>query len=287
MNPPPPTHEAKLEGLRNALLEASNELNAARSKAAREKEAFLKATDADAKARARRAVERALGNLRTATLEYEAATTNLRRELSPAGRAALDEVLSRLTRQMERYEEVSRLNDEVSAAYESARRSYREVRASLGKAHVPLKFDNQLAHLEAALTDRDKALAAAHIAHRKTLDALGAALGAADEHQRRGTPSAKLRRDQAWASARGAFAEAERKTSELTRALAKWFEADKQFGLATAALGAARASTEVQRLELRALDMLRASARLSLASIITDEALGRLVATIGEVKLLR
>lgn len=286
MNPPPP-HEAKLEGLRNALLEASNELNAARTKAAREKEAFLKAAGAEAKSRARRAVERALGGLRAATLGYEAATTNLRRELSPAGRAPLDEVLSRLTRQMERYEEVSRLNDEVSAAYESARSRYREVRASLGKARVPLKFDEQLARLEAALTDRDKSLAGVHRAHRKTLDALGAALGAADDHQRRATPSNKLRRDESLSSARGAFAEAERKTSELTRALAKWFEADKAFGLAVAALGAARASEEVQRLELRALDLLRASARLSLASIITDEALGRLVATIGEVKLLR
>lgn len=232
-------------------------------------------------------MEEALGDLRTATLEYEAAIFHLRRALSPPGRKALDDLLRRLARRGERYEGASRVLADATAAYESARAHYARERAALGRAKVPPKFDELFAHLESALAGRDKSIAGAHAAHRETLKRLREAMRTHEIFTRKPLGGTRVARDAAWASARAAFAESERRTADLTDSLELWFQADKEFGLAIAALEASRGVPQVHRLEVRALDMLRASARLTLASVLTDEALGALAATIYEVKLLR
>ena len=279
--------EAKLEASRNALLAAAEALADGRNRAQRARHNFVRAKGAEGKRKARRPVEDALGELRSATLEYEAASVNLRRVLSPAGRRALDEVLGRLARQSARYDEASQTYAEAAAAFESARAHYAKERAAMGRAKVPPKFDEVLARLEHALGRRDKAIAAAHLGHRETLRRLREAMSAHDEFTRRPAGDARDRRGAAWDSARAAFAESERRTAELTASLEQWFEADKEFGLAIAALEATRGIPQVHRLQVRALDMLRASVRYTLASIVTDEALGALSATMGEVARLR
>ena len=274
--------------LRTALLDACQRMQNAKEKAERAKGEFARARQGEARKRARRSLVSALGDLRTATLVQEVAVADLRRALSPIGRARLDQVLERLGPTLDHYTQVSHLYEEHSAAYDSARARYLREREALGaRARVPPRFDALLIDLEDALAERDKALTEAHKAHSKTLDALSAAFAAGDEHSRRPTPSNRLRREDALARARTTFAEGERKTHGLARALTRWFEADKDFALAISALEAARGFAEVQRLQLYALDMLRASARLSLASIVTDEALASVTAVLTEVRGLQ
>jgi len=287
LTPAPVSRESRLESARVALLAASEALADGRNRATRAKNAFVRARGAEPKKRARRQVEDALAELRAVTLEYEAASFNLRRELTPAGRRALDELLRRLSSHGARYEDASRLFAEVSAAYESARAHYARERAALGRARVPPKFDAVLTKLETALSARDKSITSAHGAHRETLERLREAIAAQDEFSRKPHAATRERRNATWDAARTAFAQSECRTEDLADALDSWFEADKEFGLAVAALEATRGIPQVHRLEVRALDMLRASARLTLASILTEEALGALAATIGEVKLLR
>jgi hypothetical protein len=278
---------SRLETRRKALLTASETLFDAKNRAARAKYAFVRATGAEAKRKARKLVEEALSDLRVATLEYQAATFNLRRELTPDGRKVLDDLLARLERRVARYEEASRRFAEVSAAYESAREHYMRERAALGRSRVPPGFDALLAKLESALAARDKSIALAHGAHRETLGRLEEAMSAHDQFTRKPNASTRLRRNAAWDAARRAFGESDRHTGSLTDALEGWFEADKDFSLQVAALEATRGIPQVHRLEARAFDMLRASARLTLSSILTDEAAQALAATMGEVKLLR
>ena len=271
----------------DALLAATEALSDARNRAARAKHSFVRARKAEEKKRARRSVEEALGDLRAATLEYEAATYHLRRAVAPGARRALDELLRRLARRDERYEETSRILAEATAAYENARGQYARERAALGRARVPPTFDEVFARLESALAGRDKAIAEVHAAHRETLTRLRAAMNAHDTYARKPAADGRAARDAAWAEARAAFADSERRTASLTDSLDRWFEADKEFGLSVAALEARRGVPEVHRLQVRALDVLRASARLTLASVLADEAMGALAATIGEVKNLR
>ncbi|HKZ58923.1 MAG TPA: hypothetical protein VJ547_03615 [Candidatus Thermoplasmatota archaeon] len=288
MNPPPPTKEARLEELRGNLLDSSEQMQNAKGKASRAKAEFARARGPDGRRRARRALVSALGDLRSATLAQEVARAALRRDLSHAGRAAFDDLLERFDRTMEHYGEVSRLFEEHSAAYDSARARYREEREWVGRqSRIPHRFDVFLSDLEEALTLRDKALTDAHRAHRRTLEILSKAFAASDEHQRRPTPSNKIRRDEALARARSTFADAERQTQGLARALSRWFEADKTFTLGISALEASRGFAEVQRLQLFALQMLRANARLSLASIVTDEALSQVTDVLAEVRGLK
>jgi hypothetical protein len=278
---------SRLETRRKALLSASENLSDAKNRAARAKYAFVRAGGTEGKRKARKLVEEALGDLRIATLEYQAATFNLRRELTPDGRRVLDDLLSRLDRQVARYEEASRRFAEVSAAYESAREHYMRERAALGRSRVPPGFDRVLTKLESALAARDKSIALAHSAHRETLSRLDDAMGAHDGFTRRPNASTRQSRNSTWEAARRAFGDSERHTIALTDALEGWFEADKEFSLQVAALEATRGIPQVHRLESRALDMLRASARLTLSSILTDEAAQALAATMGEMKLLR
>jgi hypothetical protein len=279
--------EKKLERARGALLDASEALSDARNRAGRAKHLFVRASGAEGRRTARKDAEDALRELRIATLEYEAASVNLRRLLSPEGRKAFDDIRRRLAVQGARYDEASRSYAEVQAAYESARANYMRERAALGRSRVPPRFDEVLAQLESAHAGRDKAITAAHAAHRETLARLRTAITAHDEFTRKPLTAPRERRDAAWGDARGAFARAERATAELAASLDRWFDADTAFGLAVAALEATRGVPQVHRLEARARDMLRTSARLNLASILTEEAALALAGTIGEVKLLR
>lgn len=282
-----PPEEKRLERARLALLDASEVLSDARNRAGRAKHLFVRASGAEGRRSARKSAEEALRELRIATLEYDAASVNLRRILSPDGRRALDLIGKRLALQGARFDEASRSYAEVQAAYESARASYMRERATLGRSRVPPRFDEVLAQLESAHAGRDKAITAAHAAHRETLTRLRSAIGAHDEFTRKPLTAPRERRDAAWADARAAFAHAERRTADLAASLDRWFEADTAFGLAVAALEATRGVPQVHRLEARARDMLRTSARLNLASILTEEAALALAGTIGEVKLLR
>lgn len=288
MRPTRVVKEPKIDPLRSALLDAFQGMQQAKQKAARAKREFSRARTPDTRKRARRLLVAALGDLRTSTLAQEVAVANLRRSLSPLGRAQLEDVLARLNRTLDHYSEVSQLFDEHASAYDGARHRYAREREALGRrARVPLKFDALLADLEAALSERDKALTSVHAAHRRTLEALSKAFAAGDEHSQRPTPSNRLRREEALSRARRLFGDAERSTQNLARALSAWFEADKQFSLAISALEAARGFAEIQRLQLCALDMLRASARLSLATIVTDEALASVTGILAEVRALK
>lgn len=288
MTPPPATKEARLETLRSDLLEASEQMQNAKGKGARAKAEFGSARGPEARRKARRQLVAALGDMRSATLAQEVARASMRRELSPLGRATFEEVLARFDRTMEHYGDVSRLFEEHSAAYDNAQARFREERELAGRqARIPHRFDVFLQDLEEALRLRDKSLTDAHRAQRRTLEALEKAFAAYDEHQRRPTPSNRIRRDEALARSRSTFAEAERHTQGLARALSRWFDADKTFALAISALEAARGFAQVQRLQLFALEMLRANARLSLASIVTDEALTQVTKVLGEVRRLK
>ena len=279
--------DKRLDKARMALLDASEALSDARNRAGRAKHIFVRAKGAEARRHARETAEEALRELRIATLEYEAASVNLRRLLTPEGRRSFDDLRRRLAHQGARYDEASRSLADAQAAYESARANYMRERATLGRSRVPPRFDEVLAQLESAHAGRDKAITAAHAAHRETLARLGTAIAAHDEFTLKPLSAPRERRDAAWGEARAAFAHAERRTAELAASLDRWFEADTHFGLAVAALEATRGLPQVHKLEARAREMLRTSARLNLASILTEEAALALAGTIGEVKLLR
>jgi hypothetical protein len=285
--PPSEAKDARLERLRNALLDACNELSRAKAKALRMRGRFLAAQAADPKKRAKHDLEDALRELRVATLEFEAARNNFRREIGAASRMALDELIVRLERDQERYAEVNRLYGEATAAYEAAAARYQRNRSALGlKAKVRGKFDDLLGRVQDAAAARDKAFMESERAHRKSLETLERALAAGDEHHQKPTASNKLRRAEAWGDARAAFEAAERSTNEMARALHAWFEAENQFALSAAALEATKGAGPVLRLELRAQEMVREGMKLNWASLITDEALARMVQTIGELKSL-
>lgn len=280
--------EARLDRLRNALLEATNTLNTAKAKALRHRERFVGASTADSRKRLKHELENTLGELRAATLEFEAARTNFRREIDGPSRVALDEIMARLERIQDRYAEVSKLYEEAGDAYEASKAKYEKERAALElKAKIPGKFDGLLQALEGAIFARDKAFAQSQRAHRRSLVALEAALLASDEFEKKATPSNKLRRTSAGARARDAYLAAERATGEMAIALARWFDAEKQFALAASALEATRGAPRVLALQLRAQEMLRDAMRFNWASLITDEALAKLVKTLGELKSLR
>lgn len=282
------TKEARLERLRNALLETTNALNTAKAKALRYRARFVGASPPDSRKRHKKELQNTLGDLRAATLEFEAARTNFRREIGGTSRMALDDIMSRLARQQDRYAEVSRLYEEANAAYEVSTAKYEKARAALGlKAKVPGKFDALLKELEAAIAARDKAFAESQRAHRRSLEALESAHLVSDEYEKKASPSNKMARSSAAARAREAYAAAERATGEMALALGRWFDAEKNFALSAAALEAAWGAGGVLTLQVRAQEMLRDGMRLNWGSLITDEALAKLVQTLGELKGLR